>query len=135
MSGGRFDYTSIIIRFLFSLFFVLAAYNPSGVSYFHWMLRAGELPLKILVGLVLLGVYAILVISTWRLIGLFGISLVAAACASAGWLLWELGVVDLGSVSALFTSILVMIAVVFTAGISYSGVHTRLTGIHHIESK
>ena len=135
MGGARFDYTSVLIRFLFSLFFVLATYNPSGVSYFHWMQSAGDLPLKLLVGLILIGVYAILAISTWRMIGMFGVSLVIATCAAAGWLLWELGVVDLGSISAFSTSILVMLAVVFTAGISYSGVHTRLTGILHIENK
>lgn len=135
MGGGRFDYTSVVIRFLFSLFFVLATYNPSGVSYFHWMLSASDLPLKLLVGLILVGVYAILIISTWRMIGWFGVSLVATTCATAGWVLWELGVVDLGSLSAFSTSVLVMLAVVFTAGISYSGAHTRLTGILHIENK
>jgi hypothetical protein len=31
---------------------VLATYNPSGVSFVHWVM-AGDLPLKILVGLVL----------------------------------------------------------------------------------
>ena len=135
MGGGRFDYTSILIRFLFSLFFVLSAYNPSGVSYFHWLQKAGDLPLKILVGLILLGIYAMLVVSTWRMIGLFGISLVVAACSAAGWLLWELGVVDLASASSLLTAMLVMVSVVFTAGICYSGVHSRLTGILHIEAK
>ncbi len=135
MSGGRFDYSSVVIRFLFSLFFVLAAYNPSGISYAHWIQTSGELPLKLLVGLVLIGVYTILVIATWRMIGLFGITLVVLACGSTGWLLWELGIVDMGSVSAIFTSLLVMVAVVFTAGISYSGVHTRLTGILHTEIK
>ncbi|BBK38993.1 hypothetical protein STAQ_40710 [Allostella sp. ATCC 35155] len=135
MGGGRFDYTSVVIRFLFSLFFVLATYNPSGVSYFHWVLSASDLPLKLLVGLILVGVYAILIISTWRMIGWFGVSLVATTCATAGWVLWELGVVDLGSLSAFSTSVLVMLAVVFTAGISYSGAHTRLTGILHIENK
>ena len=135
MGGGRFDYSSVVIRFLFSLFFVLATYNPSGVSFVHWVQKAGDLPLKILVGLVLLGIYAMLVISTWRMIGLFGISLVVATCAAAAWLLWELGVIDLASLSAFSTSVLVMVAVVFTAGISYSGVHTRLTGILHTEGK
>ncbi|WP_374447221.1 DUF6524 family protein [Stella sp.] len=135
IGGGRFDYSSILIRFLFSLFFVLATYNPSGVSYFHWVQNAGDVPLKILTGLILVGIYAILVISTWRMIGAFGVALVVAACAAAGWLLWDLGVIDLGSLSAFSTSLLVMLAVVFTAGISYSGVHTRLTGILHTENK
>jgi hypothetical protein len=135
MSGGRFDYSSVLIRFLFSLFFVLATYNPSGISYVHWLQKSGELPLKLLVGLVLVGVYAILVISTWQVIGLFGIGLVVTSCMALGWTLWEIGVVDLGSISALFTSLLVMVAVVFTAGISYSGIHSRLTGILHTEGK
>ena len=43
--------------------------------------------------------------------------------------------IDLASLSAFSTSVLVMVAVVFTAGISYSGVHTRLTGILHTEGK
>ncbi|MGE0714231.1 MAG: DUF6524 family protein [Alphaproteobacteria bacterium] len=134
MSGGqRFDYSSILIRFLFSLFFVLATYNPSGVSYVHWLLREGDVALKVLCGLVLLGIYAMLALTTWRMVGPFGIALVVTTCLAAGWVCAELGVVELGNISALFTGLLVMLAVVFTAGISYSGVHTRLTGVLHIE--
>lgn len=135
MGGGRFDYSSVIIRFLFSLFFVLATYNPSGVSYFHWIQSLSDLPLKLLVGLILLGIYAMLAVSTWKLIGGFGVALMVLVCATAGWTLWELGVIDLGSLSAVSTGFLVMLAVIFTAGMSYSGIHTRLTGLLHTQIK
>ncbi|MCC7274937.1 MAG: hypothetical protein IT561_19885 [Alphaproteobacteria bacterium] len=136
MSGARFDYSSVLIRFLFSLFFVLAAYNPTGVSYYHWLYRGEELlALKVFVGLVLFSIYVVLAVTTWRMMGALGIGLVAVVCAAAGWLFWELGIVDLSSVSAVLTGMLIMVAVVFTVGISYSGAHTRLAGVLHTQIK
>ena len=63
-----------VARWLAALLLVLATYNPSGYSYYHWIgeLEAGNWILKLLVGVVLAILYATFGLATQRSLGRLG---------------------------------------------------------------
>lgn len=131
-SSGVFGASGIVARMLFSFFLVFATYNPTGRSYWHWVTEdALSGGLKLIVGLVLLALYATLLLATWEVIGFAGIFLVAAICLSVAWQLGQLGLIDLADIATFETVLLVTAAAVIGWGMSFSFLFARLTGIIH----
>ena len=54
-----FDVSSIVVRLSLSLTVVFGTYNPTGRSYFHWVVEGNldTLVFKTLIGLMLVGIY------------------------------------------------------------------------------
>ncbi len=134
MSAGRFDGKAVVARALLSLAIVFGIYNPSGRSYFHWVFSGFDwFWAKLTVGLMLYAILATFWHTTRAVLGRAGVVLVlifwVAATLAASRLLGPTGF-DL-TVLTLWT--LVAIAAVFTAGLSYSHLHHRLSGIVHTE--
>lgn len=133
VSGPReFSALSLLWRFLASLVLVVATYNPSGWSYFHWLWNApggsGLGPQHFVVGIALIIGWAILLVATQRSLGTFGLVLGAALLCGIVWLLVDFGWLSLSSVSAVTWVILVCIAVLLSVGLSWSHIWRRMTG-------
>ena len=100
----QFTLMSFVWRFLAALALVLATYNPSTWSYFHWVTGVvGESDLGAIhffVGVILLAGWAILVVATRSSLDLFGMLIIAALLGTGTWLLIDLGALQADTVSS-----------------------------------
>ena len=112
------------------MFLVLATFNPSGYSYYHWILdlENGDWVLKLLVGVVLAILYATFGLATQRSLGRLGIAAWLLFFATMTWLLVDLGLVRIAGGGSVATIMLVDLANLLAVGLSWSYVRARLSG-------
>jgi len=127
----------ILGRFLAALVLVYLTFNPEGLSFFHWALvpivkdraAAGQqLPLKLLAGLALIGVWVFFVQATRRSIGWKGALLILAILATLVWALIDWHVLNPTSSRAIGHVVLLAITLVLALGMSWSHLSRRLSG-------
>lgn len=124
-------------RFVAALALVLLTYNPSGESAYHWIASAiaestfGPLNL-LLVGVLLAG-WAVFWIATWRALGTLGVTLAAVILGAVIWLLFDIGLLESHSVSAITWISLICLAAVLAVGVSWSHLWRRITGQFNVE--
>jgi hypothetical protein len=113
-----------------AMFLVLATFNPSGYSYYHWILdlENGDWVLKLLVGVVLAILYATFGLATQRSLGRLGIVAWLLFFATMTWLLVDLGLVRIAGGGSVATIMLVDLANLLAVGLSWSYVRARLSG-------
>ncbi|MBU0724603.1 MAG: hypothetical protein KJ904_06925 [Alphaproteobacteria bacterium] len=112
------------------MFLVFATYNPSGHSYFHWVMdmESGRWSIKILVGLCLIVLHLTFAYATARAIGAVGVLATTTLFSSAVWALVDLGYLsDLG-LWGWVTVILSLLATLLAIGVSWSYIRNRLSG-------
>ena len=126
----QISWSGVVLRFLFAIVVVLGTYNPSGHSYYHWgilhMLPFD--PVKVVVGILLLIGWVIFVRATMRSLGGVGLILVSALCAALLWLVIDWGLIPKDSIMAVTYSVLMIISIILTVGMSWSHVRRRLSG-------
>jgi hypothetical protein len=112
------------------MFLVLATYNPSGYSYYHWVseLDIGNWLLKLLVALVLVILYATFGLATRRSLGALGIAGWLLFFAVATWMMIDLGLIRIAGSGTVVTIVLVDLANLLAVGLSWSYVRARLSG-------
>jgi hypothetical protein len=123
-------------RAIAALVLVFATYNPERLSYFHWAiapLRSGEptsgpASLKFLVGLALLGGWAVFLNATRRSIGLGGALLVLALSGGLVWLLIDFGMVSARSGRGITYVVLICTALLLAVGMNWSHLSRKLSG-------
>jgi hypothetical protein len=127
----------LLLRMLGALILVYATFNPTGHSYFHWVVApligmgaptGGSSALKFLTGVLLVIGWVVVLQATRRSIGLTGAFLALALCGGLIWLLVEQHVVSPTGSAAIAHIALVAIALVLGVGMSWSLVSRRLTG-------
>jgi len=129
--------TGFLWRCLAALVLVLVTYNPSGHSAYHWLTSAiansafGPLHL-ILVAVLIIG-WVIFGIATWRALGTLGVTLAAVLLGAIIWLLFDIGLLQSHSMSAVTWISLVCLAIVLAVGVSWSHVWRKLTGQINVE--
>jgi hypothetical protein len=137
MAGARIGAAGLMMRIVGALVLVYATFNPTGRSYFHWVLApllglgpqtGGSSALKFLMGIVLLIGWVVVLQATRRSIGLTGAFLALALCGGLIWLLVEQHVVSPTGTSAIAHIALIAIALVLAVGMSWSLLSRRLTG-------
>ncbi|NNF49263.1 MAG: hypothetical protein HKN65_05355, partial [Woeseiaceae bacterium] len=93
--SGGLSGIGFLVRFIGALALVLATYNPSGHSAYHWISEAvaqsafGPLHL-ILVAMLLIG-WVVYWIASWRALGVLGVALAALLLGGIIWLLIDIG--------------------------------------------
>ncbi len=122
--------TGFILRLLAALILVLLTYNPSGYSLFHWLWpwQNSHLPLKILALLVVLIGWIVFVRATLRSIGVLGVLLASALCATLIWLFVDQGWMNVHNTTTVIWSVTIMISIILGVGVSWSHFRRRLTG-------
>lgn len=130
MAFPAFTSGSFLVRWVVALVLVLATYNPTGYSFFHWVagMDGGNLPLKVLAGVVLAIVYVIYLRATFRSIGPIGMALAAALFGAILWVAIDFGILSLHDPSAFAWVVLVILATILAIGISWSHVRRRVSG-------
>jgi hypothetical protein len=125
----RFSFQAFLARWLLAIFLVMATYNPSGYSYFHWVAGTeGGWILKILVGIVLLILYATFILATFRSLGGIGIVTWALLFGATVWFMIDIGLIERLTAGTILTIVLVVLANVIAVGVSWSYVRARLSG-------
>lgn len=129
--------TGFLWRFAAALVLVLLTYNPSGQSAWHWISSAVSEssfgPLHLLLVGVLLAGWAVFWIATWRALGTLGVVLAAIILGAIIWLLFDIGLLESHSVSAITWIVLVALAAVLAVGVSWSHIWRRVTGQFNVE--
>lgn len=124
--------SGIAIRVAAAIALVMVTFNPSGLSYLHWVAGglATDLPLKILGGIVLAILYIIFFRATLRSIGMVGICLILGLIAALVWVLVYYGLIDLtlGDQNPLIWITLLAFGIALGMGLSWSLVRRRLSG-------
>jgi len=128
------------VRFLAALILVYATYNPTSISFYHWVLQplisppppgsgTGGAPaaLKLLVGLLLLTGWVVFLQATRRSLGLMGTALALAIAGSVIWLLisWHV----FSATTGVLTHIaLIVLSVILAVGLSWSHITRKVSG-------
>jgi Na+/melibiose symporter-like transporter len=128
MAAG-FSFSGMVARFLVALILVFASFNPSGYSYFHWVMNRGDssLPLLVLAGVALLIGWVIFLRATMRSLGVLGIVLAAALFGCLVWLAVDFNLLDVASQLFIYI-VLIVFAAVLGVGMSWSHIRRRLSG-------
>ncbi len=127
---GKFSFTGVLWRMAFALGLVFATYNPSGVSYLHWVaadFQTGR-PAKAIVGLALLCAWIFFVRSASAALGTIGFSLLGALFAAVVWWMSSRGWVTIDSGATLAWVALTILGLVLGIGMSWALIRQRVTG-------
>lgn len=131
-SSREFTLFGFFLRLLCALVLVLATYNPTGFSVYHWIrdsIAEGTLgPEHFLAGIVLLIGWSILWIATWQALNTFGVVLAALALGALVWVLVDQGILMADSTSMITWISLVCLAVLLAIGLSWAHIWRRMTG-------
>lgn len=127
-----FGFTDFLWRALAALLLVLATYNPSGFSYFHWLRAAagdtGLNPSHYFIGILLLIGWVIFIVATRRTLGTLGTVLGAAFLGTGIWYLSFLGIIRAESSSAIVWLALIALSLLLAIGLSWAHVWRRMSG-------
>jgi hypothetical protein len=113
-----------------SVVLVLVTFNPSGLSYFHWV-TGGENTFsaaQAVVGALLLSAWALGVRASFASLGPLGLGLAFLVCASLVWLFAEWGWLDPSRPSVLAWVGLIVVGVILGVGLCWSLVRRGVTG-------
>lgn len=134
MAAGGLTWTGFLWRWLAAIVLVFATFNPFGWSYYHWATSvgahagSGDVPLKILVGLLLVAGFAVYFRATWLSLGLLGIALIVAVFGVFVWLLADYRLLDVGTPWVVAFVVEIILSIVMAVGMSWSHVQRRLSG-------
>jgi hypothetical protein len=129
MADESFSGKGFLWRWALCLVLVMATFNPTGVSYYAWVIGGGGgLPMKVLAGIVLLAAYAFVIHATWESLGPFGVGLSVAFFAAIIWVLVDFGLLSLDSVSLVAWIALIAAATILAVGMSFSIFRRKVTG-------
>ncbi len=120
----------ILVRMLAVLFLVMAAYNPSGYSYWHWAFHANTnyWALKIFLGMLIMFGFVFCTYATCRSLRIMlSVPLILLMGASL-WLLSDWGVVDLSEKLQRTLALESVLVVLLGTGVSFSLIRYRLSG-------
>ena len=124
-------------RFVAALVLVVVTYNPSGQSAFHWIktdIAASDFgPLHLILLAVLAIGWVIYWVATWRALGSIGVSLAIVLLGAIIWLLFDIGLLESHSVTAITWISLICLSAVLAIGVSWSHIWRRVTGQFNVE--
>lgn len=136
-ASGAIGFGGFALRLAAALLLVLLTYNPAGESAYHWISTAignkafGAIHL-LLVALLAVG-WSIYWIATWRALGTLGVVLTALVLGSLIWLLFDIGLLESKSFTAISWIVLVSLSFVLAIGVSWSHFWRRITGQINVE--
>ena len=128
--ANRSDFTlaSFALRYLFALLLVFITYNPSGLSWVHWLNADAAMVYKVGVGVVLLIGFIIYLRATWSSLGMLGMILALSFFGVLIWLLIEWGVLSLDNSSVLVWVVEIVLSGVLAVGMSWSHIRRKMSG-------
>ena len=128
--SGGIGMGGIGLRFVFALALVCLTWNPTRFNYVAWALERWRDtgPLVAFAGLILLMGWIFFVRTTARSLGALGIVLCAALAVVVLWILFSYNVVSKDSTSVIQWIVLVLLAAILAAGMSWAHLRARWSG-------
>jgi hypothetical protein len=118
-----------VVRLLLSFVLVAATWNPTPYGFVRWAMDTpGQLPLKVLGGLVLLALFVVVLTAVLRGIGVLGVILILGVTAAAAWVLVDWGWLSLNNTGALAWVAILALSLVLAVGMYWGILWRRLTG-------
>ena len=126
----EFKFSGVLWRMLFSLVLVLLTFNPTGHSYYHWLVDGlpSIRPLEAVAGLLLLGMWVFFVRSALTSMGTFGLVLLMALFAAIVWWMVSIGWLDVDNRSVMGWVVLTILGLVLGFGMSWAHIRRRVSG-------
>ena len=123
-------WSGIFTRFVFAFALVSLTWNPSPYNYIRWALNNWQemMPFVLFSGLVLTITWVVFLRAGARSLGLIGAMLAIALCGSVLWMVIDFGLLDPANTTSLTWVLMVLFAVVLTAGMSWSHLRRRWSG-------
>jgi len=131
MATNAFNLENFLVRLFFALILVFASYNPSGYSFYHWILKTMEFgfePLMVFSAVVLVIGWVVYLRATISSLGVIGLILAFAFFGSMLWLVIDWGIVPADSIQLITYIILSLLSMVLAIGMSWSHIRRRLSG-------
>ena len=130
MSVQGISWSGVVVRVGLAIALVLATYNPSGHSFYHWLTEppAGLTAVKALLGVLLLIGWTVSLRTGFVALGWLGVFLGSALLAALAWIFVERKWIALDSTSSVAWLALLIIGTVLGLGLSWSLIRARLTG-------
>jgi hypothetical protein len=130
MSVQGISWSGVVVRIVLAIALVLATYNPSGHSFYHWLTEppAGISAMKALLGVVLLIGWAVSLRTVHVALGTLGVILGIALLAALAWVFVEQRWIELDTPSSVAWLALLILGTVLGLGLSWSLVRARFTG-------
>ncbi|MEP6834316.1 MAG: DUF6524 family protein [Gemmatimonas sp.] len=137
MQRDNLSLGGLLTRYLVALLLVYGTWNPEGYSYVDWVFgpilfgkaaTAGLPAVKFLVGIVLVGAWAVFLNATRRSLGMAGAIISLAIVGGVIWLLMSLNVVHATSGRGIAHVVLIALSLLLCAGMSWSFISRRLSG-------
>ncbi len=131
MAAHKLTWNGFLIRLGVSLALVLATFNPSGYSYFHWL--QASLPdsisaLQAFSGVIMLIGWVMFIRAGRRSLGFTGFLLASAFFGTLFWLLMDWGLLAAENIDAVTWLVEVLLAGVLAIGMSWSHIRRRISG-------
>ena len=118
--AGRFSFRDVVFRFIAAWLLVVATWNPTGMSFGHWVIAMRDADA--------LGPVHAFVAASFRSLGLIGLGLVTGLFGCFAWLLVDSGILPYENESAMTWVVLICCAGVLSIGMSWSHIWRRLSG-------
>ena len=130
MAVRGISWSGILIRVAVAVALVLATYNPTGYSFYHWLSDPppGVSAIKALLGVSLLIAWVVCLRTVHVALGWLGVILGVALLATLVWVFVDMKWINLASPSAAAWLALLILGVILGIGLSWSLVRARLTG-------
>jgi hypothetical protein len=126
----EFDFLDFLWRLLFAVALVLFTFNPTGHSYYHWLVEGfpSVSPVEAIAGILLLIGWIFFVRTTLSSIGALGLLLMAALFSAIVWWVVSKGWLDVSNRSAMAWVVLLILGLILGVGMSWSHVRRRISG-------
>jgi hypothetical protein len=130
MSVPGISWSGVFIRIAIAVALVLATYNPTGYSFYHWLSAppAGINALKTLLGVLLLIGWVVCLRTVYIALGWLGVILGMGLLAALVWVFVDGKWIDLASPTAVAWVALLILGTILGVGLSWSLIRARLTG-------
>jgi hypothetical protein len=130
MAVQGISWSGVLVRIVLAIALVLATYNPSGYSFYHWLTAppAGGIAVKALSGVFLLIGWVVCLRTAFVALGWLGVFLGAALLATLVWVFVDMRWIEIEQPSAIAWLALLILGSVLGLGLSWSLVRARLTG-------
>jgi hypothetical protein len=124
--------SGFLFRWMGALVLVLGTYNPTPYNFVAWVTdevtQGEQIPLKFLIGALMVIGYVIYFRATLESIGLIGITLAVVFFGGVVWLLFDWGFLNFEEYGTLAWVALFVLATIMAIGISWSFIRRMLSG-------
>jgi len=126
----EFDFGAFLLRLLFAVALVLLTFNPTGHSYYHWLLDGfpSVQPFEAVAGIALLSGWIFFVRSTLAAMGALGVMLMLALFGAIVWWVVSMGWLDVNNRSAMAWVVLLILGLMLGIGMSWGHIRRRISG-------